>query len=181
MFARTPRYTPARPGIHSTAQMRATGQNDSSRHILVLLDSSSKRINEQSSGLLIRGFGVQVPGGAPARTDLGFYRPRSFFICPICPHVGSVLARELGPGRGGLVKSGRIRATVGAAAPELARQLYGQWSRPSVFSRCRVLDATLPMLSRRVKPAGNAPRGGTASTGLASALVLPRSKIGSAP
>jgi hypothetical protein len=45
--------------------MRATGQNDSSRHVLALFDSSSKRINEQSGGLLIRGFGVQVPGGAP--------------------------------------------------------------------------------------------------------------------
>jgi hypothetical protein len=40
------------------------------------------------------------------RTDLGFYRSRSFFTCPFCPHVGSVLARELRPGRGGLVKNG---------------------------------------------------------------------------
>jgi len=28
-------------------------------------------------------------------------------MCPFCPHVGSVLARELPPGRGGLVKNGR--------------------------------------------------------------------------
>jgi hypothetical protein len=48
--------------------MRATGQNGSSRHMLALFDSSSKRINEQSSGLLIRGFGVQVLGGAPVLT-----------------------------------------------------------------------------------------------------------------
>lgn len=26
-------------------------------------------------------------------------------MCPVCPHAGSVLARELGPGRGGLVKA----------------------------------------------------------------------------
>jgi len=31
-------------------------------------------------------------------------------MCPVCPHVGSMFARELGPGRGGLVTSGRIRA-----------------------------------------------------------------------
>jgi hypothetical protein len=68
MFARMPRYAPAPSGIRSAARMRATGQNGSSRHVLALFDSSSKRINEQSSGLLIRGFGVQVPGGAPGLT-----------------------------------------------------------------------------------------------------------------
>jgi hypothetical protein len=36
--------------------------------VLAFHDSSSRRINEQSSGLLIRGFGVQVPGGAPVLT-----------------------------------------------------------------------------------------------------------------
>ena len=64
MFARMPRCGPAPPGIRSEARMRATGQNDSPRHVLTSFDSRSKRINEQSSGLLIRGFGVQVPGGA---------------------------------------------------------------------------------------------------------------------
>ena len=68
MFARMPRYAPASSGIRSAARMRATGQNGSSRHVLALFDSSSRRINEQSSGLLIRGFGVQVPGGAPGLT-----------------------------------------------------------------------------------------------------------------
>ena len=68
MFARMPRYRPAPPGIHSTARRPAAGQNGSSRHVLGLFDSSSRRINEQSSGLLIRGFGVQVPGGAPILT-----------------------------------------------------------------------------------------------------------------
>jgi hypothetical protein len=58
MFAPTPRYGPAPPGIRSEARMPATGQNDSSRHVLAWLESSSRRINEQSSGLLIRGFGV---------------------------------------------------------------------------------------------------------------------------
>ena len=40
MVARMPRYGPAPPGIRSTARMRATGQNGSSRHVLALLDSS---------------------------------------------------------------------------------------------------------------------------------------------
>ena len=64
MFARMPRYGPALPGIRSAARMRATAQNGRSRYALALSDSSSRRISEQSSGLLIRGFGVQVPGGA---------------------------------------------------------------------------------------------------------------------
>jgi hypothetical protein len=34
-------------------------------------------------------------------------------MCPVCPHVGSVLARELGPGRGGLVKTGPSGADAG--------------------------------------------------------------------
>jgi hypothetical protein len=65
MFARMLRYAPAASGIRSATRMRATGQNGSSRHVLVLFVSSSTRINEQTSGLLIRGFGVRVPGGAP--------------------------------------------------------------------------------------------------------------------
>jgi hypothetical protein len=44
--------------------MQATGQNDSPRHVLTSLDSSSRRISEQSSGLLICGFEAQIPGGA---------------------------------------------------------------------------------------------------------------------
>ena len=68
MSARMPRYPPTTSGTCSAAPMRATGQNGSSRHVLALFVSSSRRINEQISGLLIRGFGVQVPGGAPVLT-----------------------------------------------------------------------------------------------------------------
>jgi hypothetical protein len=78
MFARMPRYGPAPPGIRSEARMRATGQSGSSRHVLALFGSSSRRINEQSSGLLIRGFGVQVPGGASVLA-WGFTAPGRFF------------------------------------------------------------------------------------------------------
>jgi hypothetical protein len=78
MFARMPRYAPAVSGIRGESRISATGQNGSSRHGLALLDSSSRRINERRSGLLIRGFGVQVPGGAPVLT-WGFIAPGRFF------------------------------------------------------------------------------------------------------
>jgi hypothetical protein len=68
MFARTPRYAPAPSGIRTESRFPTTGQNGSSRHVLALHGTSSRRISEQSSGLLIRGFGVQVPGGAPVMT-----------------------------------------------------------------------------------------------------------------
>ena len=77
MFARMPRYGPAPPGIRSEVLMRANGQDDSSRHVLASFDSSSRRISEQSSRLLIRGFGVQVPGCAP-----GLIRPfKGLILC----------------------------------------------------------------------------------------------------
>jgi len=56
-----------------------------------------------------------------------FYRSRSIFMCPICPHVGSVLARESRPGRGGLVKNGRDRAVSGQGRPSHS---LDQWSIP---------------------------------------------------
>ncbi len=66
---------------------------------------------------------LRVRGSSPWRrthSDLGFYRSGSDVVCPICPHVGSVLARVSGPGHGGLVTSGRFRAQRGAVLPELA-------------------------------------------------------------
>ena len=58
-----------RPAPHGfTPPRRTTGENGSSRHVLALLDSRSRRISEQISGLFIRGFGVRVPGGAPVLT-----------------------------------------------------------------------------------------------------------------
>jgi hypothetical protein len=68
MFARMPWYAPAPSGTRSATRMRVTGQNGSSRHVVASFDSSSRIISEQSSGLLIRGFGVQVPGGASVLT-----------------------------------------------------------------------------------------------------------------
>ena len=65
VVARMPRYAPAPSGIRSESRIPATGQNGSPRHVLALFDSSSRRRIECRSGLLIRGFGVQIPGGAP--------------------------------------------------------------------------------------------------------------------
>jgi hypothetical protein len=65
MVARMPRYGLAASGTRSAQRIPATVQNGSSRHVLAFFDSSSTRINEHRSGLLIRGFGVRVPGGAP--------------------------------------------------------------------------------------------------------------------
>jgi hypothetical protein len=96
MFARMPRYGPAPPGIRSATRMRATGQNGSSRHVLALHDSSSRRINEHSSGLLIRGFGVQVPGGALVVT-WGYTTPGHCYVPGLSRFPGrarSVLARR---------------------------------------------------------------------------------------
>jgi hypothetical protein len=111
MFARTPWYTPARPGIHSTARMQATRQNDSSRHILVLLDSISRRRIEYRSGLLISGLGFKFP--ATHHSDLRIYLFRVIFWCMFCPRAGSVLAREF---------SGLPRASVKSGS---------DWSRPA--------------------------------------------------
>ena len=61
-----------------------------------------------SSGLLIRGFGVQVPGGAH-RVTWGFI---GLLLCPVCPVFLAVLAPRLLGGRmlagGRLVKNAPI-------------------------------------------------------------------------
>jgi hypothetical protein len=46
MFARMPWYAPAPSGTRGAAQMQATGQNGSSRYVIALYGSSSRRINE---------------------------------------------------------------------------------------------------------------------------------------
>src|SRR5690242_14938410 len=66
--SRIPRYAPAASGIHSTPRIPASGQNVSSRHVLASPDTRSEGRNECRSGLLIRGFGIRVPGGAPVLT-----------------------------------------------------------------------------------------------------------------
>jgi hypothetical protein len=119
MFARMPRYGPAQPGIRSATRMRATGQNGSSRHMLVLFSSSSRRINEYSSGLLIRRFGVQVPGGAPVMT-WGFISP-GLLVRPVC------LDLILGPAGLRLLRDGsRVRGATVRARGDRAREPQNQ-------------------------------------------------------
>ena len=79
MVARMPRYAPAASGIRSAPRIPATGQNGSSRHVSHRPTPGQHGILEQSSGLLIRGFGVQVPGGAPVLT-WGFIAQVVFFV-----------------------------------------------------------------------------------------------------
>src|SRR6266516_3903575 len=113
MFARMPRYAPAAPGIRSAAPMSAAGRNGSSRHALALLDSSSRIRIEFRSGLLIRGFGVRVPGGAPALTWAFFLRedrPVAF----LGPGASEVLVAPLAPF--GTVRRGTTWIAASAAA-----------------------------------------------------------------
>jgi hypothetical protein len=108
MFARMPRYGPALPGIRSAPRIPATGQNGSSRHVLASLNSTSRRINEQSSGLLICGYACLVQrrrhaplGRSPAMAGLSRprlfgrawarrqpFRPRERFGEPLAPATG---------------------------------------------------------------------------------------------
>jgi hypothetical protein len=142
MFARMPRYGPAQPGIRSAARMRATGQHGSSRHVLALFDSSSRRINEQISGLLICGFGVQVPGDAPVLT-WGLYKSQVISWCPVCHHSVPLLAPCLLGGRTvGLrqfVKNGGIGLDQSSEAFRCSyagRQPHEPLRRPSAVHMC---------------------------------------------
>jgi hypothetical protein len=120
LFARMPRHGPAPPGIRSEARMQATGQNDSSRHVLASFDSSSRRINEQSSGLLIRRFGVQVPGGAPVLTWVSI-APGCCFRVRFVPTFAPCLLAGTDPAIRVLSKTARPAPDAGAIAPEPRR------------------------------------------------------------
>jgi hypothetical protein len=70
-----------------------------------------------------RTLNPRVRGSSPwrrTRTDLGFYRSRSFFSCPFCPHVCSMFARVHGPSNPGLVKNGHPAARSGGTRPQAA-------------------------------------------------------------
>ena len=120
MFARTSWYAPALLGIRSAARMRAAGRSGSSWHVLALFDSSSRRISEQSSGLLIRGFGVRVPGGAPVLT-WGFTAPGHFLCARFVPMFAPCLHACTDPAIRGLSKTAHPAPDAGACAPEPRR------------------------------------------------------------
>jgi len=126
MFARMSRYAPALLGIRSAARMRAAGRSGSSWYVLALFDSSSKRISEQSSGLLIRGFGVRVPGGAPVLT-WGFIAPGHFLCVRFVPMLAprSLVSHE--PGSWRARQNQPNRPHPGADGPPRS---LDQWSIP---------------------------------------------------
>src|SRR5207244_3618954 len=109
MFARMSRYNPAARGIRSPPRIRPTAQNGRWRYVSSSTDSSSGRGIELSSGLLIRGFGGRVPGGAPVLT-WGYTYLRSPEKA-VLGRAGSMFARELGPGGARLVTFGRAPGT----------------------------------------------------------------------
>ena len=117
MFARTSRYAPAAPGIRSPPRIRATAQNGRPRHESSSHDTRSERRIELSSGLLICGFGVQVPGGAPILT-WGY----THFGSPRDGRFGAMVAPRL------LVS----RDLVAGTAPISWRggRVWLDWSRP---------------------------------------------------
>jgi hypothetical protein len=122
MFARMPRYGPAQPGIRSAARMRATGQNGSSRHVLALHDSSSRRINEQSSGLLIRGRAAAGQRGAATTAGLGRHCVTGIV------QVTAIFDVPRAPGPGDQVHTGTI-----AGICQVSQRSAGTgptWSRP---------------------------------------------------
>jgi hypothetical protein len=84
-------------------------------------------IFEQSSGLLIRGFGVQVPGGAPVLT-WGFTAPGHHFMRPFGPLGCSVVARAHGPSNPGPVKTARPAPDAEAFAR--SRAVFGRSAPP---------------------------------------------------
>jgi hypothetical protein len=79
MFARMPRYAPAASGIRSAPRIPTTGQNGSSRHVPASSGTRPEWKMRTKQRLLIRGFGVQVPGAAPVLT-WGFIAPGRFFV-----------------------------------------------------------------------------------------------------
>jgi len=161
VVARMPRYGPVPPGIRSTARLPAAGQNGSSGHVPALFDSSSGRINEQSSGLLIRGFGVQVPGGAPGLT-WGFTTPGRFLCVRFVHLVAPWLLARTDPAIRACRKRPHSAPDAGACAPgtappraaDAAPGSLGQWSRPPARAPGAHPESPIPMSSRSVRPAG---------------------------
>ena len=94
-----------------------------------------------------RTLNPRVRGSSPwrrTRDDLGFHPSRLFFMCSVCPHVGSMFARELGPGRGGLCEIWPERSL-------RCLTWVGRWSIPLLG----VLSFDSLIQLRSVKPAGS--------------------------
>ena len=84
------------------------------RHSMARHDAPLAQLAEQQT------LNLRVRGSSPwrrTRPDLGFHRPRLFFVCPFCPHVCSTFAREFGPSNLRVVNFGPSGAGSGGEAP----------------------------------------------------------------
>ena len=117
------------------------------------------------SVLLIRGFGVRVPGGAPILT-WGFTTPGSFFASVLSPCLLRVCSSARSSARTqqfrGCQKrpsgagSGGMRHDAGPLCPASAAPAsVNHWSRPHLTGTGNPPGAPMPMVSLSVKPAGN--------------------------
>ena len=93
----------------------------------------------------------RVRGSSPwrrTRTDPGFYRSRSFFVCPICPHVGSSFARE-----------SRTGVVAGPSKPAQSAASRGRraaaFTRPMVYTSAEHSIHRLLVQLRSVKCTGS--------------------------
>jgi hypothetical protein len=128
--------------------------------------SGGADLPRRGSGLLIRGFGVQVPGGAPGLT-WGFITPGHFFVPVLsawllrgCSRArtqqsGSCQKRPIRPPCGGMRPGAAPSRPAGAAPGSL-----DQWSRPLAQAPGAHPESSMPMPSRSVRPAGNRHSGG---------------------
>jgi hypothetical protein len=147
VLARTRRYHPVAAGTRSAADSRPSAQTGTSRHYLVL----TREINRTQQ----RTLNPRVRGSSPwrrTRIDLGFYRSRLFFTCPICLHVCSMFARAHRPSNPGVVKNGPSAPDWGlrpVTAPPRSRARV-----PAAVS----LEAASPLGTSRLQAAPGTPR-----------------------
>ena len=133
-------------------------ESRTTRHSQALSGSTRMR----NSGLLIRGFGVRVPGGAPV-PDLGFLPYLYPRRRPSPAHVCSMFARQHGSSNPGLVRNGPRGAgsrgmRPGSAPPRPADAgppPVDRWSRPSRQVPGARTESPIPMPSHRARSAGN--------------------------
>src|SRR6266536_1778520 len=87
MFARMSRHHLTAPGIRRQRYRRSRGQNGTARYYPV-------STRTQNSRLLIRGFGVRVPGGAPV-LSWAFFRLEDRPVAVFGPGAREVLGTPL--------------------------------------------------------------------------------------
>jgi len=153
----TPRQRPVSAARRRFRRSDKTAAPGTFRHRLT---PGQHGILEQSSGLLIRGFGVQVPGGAPVLT-WGFTAPGHFLRARFVPVVAPWLLARTDPAIGSCQKRPARRPMRGHS-PRNRAVSYGrrppgsldQWSRPSARAPGAHPESPMPMTSRSVRPAG---------------------------